>query len=87
MTPRHTKPREEAQQSRSFYDRMDELIEILLAHYHPSSSAEGCTSSKPLPPSTPEAVQSALSVSQTSVGRQQAVTDRDGTSEDGHDEA
>jgi hypothetical protein len=88
MTHGHPKTREEAQQFRSFYDRMDELIEILLAYYHPSSSPEGCTSSKPLSPSTPEAVQSAPPASTTPEIEQQAVpTDPVGTREDGRNEA
>jgi hypothetical protein len=88
MTPGHTKSREEAQQFRSFYDRMDELIEILLAHYHPSSSPEGCTSSKPLPPFTPDPVPSTPPASTNPEVEQQAVpTDPAGTREDGHNEA
>jgi hypothetical protein len=88
MTPRHPKAREEAQQSRSFYDRMDELIEILLAHYHPSSSPEGCTSSKPLSPSTPEADESTSPASPApEVEQQELPTDPAGRGETDHDKA
>ena len=78
MTPRHRKPREVAQRSRSYFDRRDELIEILLAPYHPCNDPERCTSGKPPPPSTPAEVQSTPPASPTSDGKQQVVLNRSG---------
>ena len=88
MTSRDRKPREVAQRSSSYFDRVDELIEILLAHYHPCNDPERCTSGKPPYPSAPEAVQSTPPASPNPEVEQQAVPpDPTGTRKDGHDHA
>jgi hypothetical protein len=88
MTSRRKDSREVAQQPRSYYDRRDELIKILLAHYYPSKHPKGCISSKSPPPSTLEADESTSAASPSREVEMQAVpTDPAGTREDGHNEA
>jgi hypothetical protein len=73
MTPCHTKSREEAQQFRSFYDRMDELIQWMIdvfgADRDPPATGQG---KLPLP-STPEVVPSTPPALPTPEIEQQAV--------------